>query len=232
MAYGKGLVVRSFRENPVGKYCAAFPFAAMANSEIDDRLELMSQEKATLLDVRGDIPSTDQGSQGYCWAHSTVSAMLLLRAKQGLPYVELSAYGIAAPIKKFRNEGGWCQESMDWITTKGCPTSATWPIQSMSRDNVTTAMREESLLYRVTEWYDGGDDPKLFWTAVAMGFPVVSDYGADWMHSVCFIKGNRKNNTGLIWNSWSDQWGNKGVGVPQSRSPVPTNWLVPRVSTN
>ena len=232
MPYGKGLIPRSFRDNPVGKYCAAFPFAAMANSEIDDRIALMEAEKATLLDVRGDIPSTDQGSQGYCWAHSTVSAMLLLRAKQGLPYVELSAYSVAAPIKHFKNEGGWCQESMDWITTKGCASSATWPIQSMSRDNVTTAMREESLLYRVTEWYDGGDDPKLFWTAVAMGFPVVSDYGADWMHSVCFIKGNRKNNTGLIWNSWGDQWGNKGVGVPQSRSPVPTNWLVPRVSTN
>jgi len=180
--------------------------------------------------VRGSIPSTDQGSQGYCWAHSTVSAMLLLRAKQGLPYVELSAYGIAAPIKKFRNEGGWCQESMDWITTKGCPSSATWPIQSMSRDNVTTAMREESLLYRVTEWYDGGDDPKLFWTAVAMGFPVVSDFN-DWGHSVCTIAANRKNNTGLIWNSWGDQWGNKGVGVPQARSPVPNNWMVPRVGT-
>ena len=151
MPYGKGLIVRSFRDHPVGKYCAAFPFAPMANSEIDDRINLMEAEKATLLDVRGSIPSTDQGSQGYCWAHSTVSAMLLLRAKQGLPYVELSAYGIAAPIKKFRNEGGWCQESMDWITTKGCPSSATWPIQSMSRDNVTTAMREESLLYRVTE---------------------------------------------------------------------------------
>jgi len=230
MPYGKGLIARSFRENPVGKYCAAFPFAAMAPSEIDDRIALMEAEKATLLDVRGSIPSTDQGSQGYCWAHSTVSAMLLLRAKQGLPYVELSAYGIAAPIKKFKNEGGWCQESMDWITTKGCPTSATWPIQSMSRDNVTTAMREESLLYRVTEWYDGGDDPKLFWTAVAMGFPVVSDFN-DWGHSVCTISANRKNNTGLIWNSWGDQWGNKGVGVPQARSPVPNNWMVPRVGT-
>jgi hypothetical protein len=231
MAYGKGLVVRSFRENPVGKYCAAFPFAAMANSEIDDRIALMEIEKATLLDVRGSIPSTDQGSQGYCWAHSTVSAMLLLRAKQGLPYVELSAYSVAAPIKHFKNEGGWCQESMDWITTKGCASSATWPIQSMSRDNVTTAMREESLLYRVTEWYDGGDDPKLFWTAVAMGFPVVSDFN-DWGHSVCTIAANRKNNTGLIWNSWGDSWGNKGVGVPQARSCVPNNWMVPRVSTS
>jgi hypothetical protein len=204
----------------------------MSNSEIDDRLELMEAEKATLLDVRGSIPSTDQGSSNYCWAHSTVSAMLLLRAKQGLPHVELSAFGIAAQIKKFRNDGGWCQESMEAVTTKGCPTSATWPLKSMSRDNVNTAMREESLLYKVTEFWDCGSDPKLFWHFVALGMPIISDYN-DWGHSVCFIKGNRKNNTGLVWNSWGDDgFGNRGVGVPQARSPVPNNFMVPRVSTS
>ena len=83
----------------------------------------------------------------------------------------------------------------------------------------------------VGKWYDGGEHPTLFWTAVAMGFPFVSDFN-DWGHSVCTISANRKNNTGLIWNSWGDQWGNKGVGVPQARSPVPNNWMVPRVGTS
>ena len=233
---GKGLEPRDFMAHPVGEMFAPFPFPAMANSEIDDRLEVMATNKATLVDLRNigmngqPIPSTNQGSRGYCWAHSTVSCMLLLRAKAGLPYVELSAYAIACQIKNFRDQGGWNGESMKWVEEHGCPTSQTWPIRSVDRANVNSAMVAESLENRVTEWWDGGDDPKLFWTAVALGFPIASDYN-DWGHSVCFAFGSRKNNTGIIWNSWGDQWKNNGMGPPQARSPVPNNWLCPRVTT-
>jgi len=235
----KGLVIRDFKTHPVGYCCTAFgdAFPAMSDSEIDDRLELMEKEKATLLDIRniggpngGPIPSTDQNGSNYCWAHSTVSSMLLARAKQNLPYINLNAYSIASPIKGGRNEGGWCQQSVKFAVENGCSTMETWPFQQMSVRNWTEAAKTEAKLYRIIEWYDGGDDPRLWWTALAMGMAPVSDYN-DWMHSVCAIHGSRRNKTSLIWNSWGDGWGTKGIGRPQSRTPHPQNWMVPRIVT-
>lgn len=235
---GRGLIQRNFASHPIG-YCAApFPFPPMADSEIDDRLEVLEREKATLIDIRnisgpdgGPIPSLNQGGSSLCWAHSTVTSVLLMRAKAGLPYVPLNAFGLALQINGFRpNQGGWCQQSVEGAVERGIPSMKTWPFQSTSRSNITPAMKAEQNLYRITEWWDGGDDPRLWWTALALGFAPVSDYN-DWGHSVCAVFGNRKKQTATIMNSWADTWGKSGLGPPQSRTPHPQNWMVPRVVT-
>lgn len=237
---GRGLIPRDMRKYPIGYCCKAFgdAFQPMSDSEIDDRIELLEREKATLIDIRnisgpngGPIPSTDQNGSNYCWFHSTVSSMLLLRAKQGLEYVPLNAYSGATVIKGGRNEGGWCQESVEFAIEHGVCTTKTWPFQQMRLSNWNDAAKAEAKLYRITEWYDGGDDPRLFWTAVALGFPVVSDFN-HMGHSMVTIHANRRQQKGWHWNSWSDNYENNGVGVFSGWKCVPNNWMVPRIVTS
>ncbi len=147
--------------------------------------------KALLSDLRmhgafgSMIPSRDQNGRGYCWAHSTVSAALLARARMGLPYADLSAYAIACMIKSFRDEGGWNGESMQFLREKGCPTSKNWAQQGTDHSYNNAVTWEEALLYRMTEWEDipeGNFD--LQFTHSLQGDPCPLDLNW-WSHSIC-----------------------------------------------
>src|SRR5690349_20661382 len=65
------------------------------DDEIQAAIKRKNAERSWLSDLRdvGDngkpIPSRDQDGYGYCWAHSTVCAMLLARARDGQPYADL-----------------------------------------------------------------------------------------------------------------------------------------------
>jgi hypothetical protein len=135
-----GCVPRDYGTHPVGCYAAApgFPLKLIPRNEWKSRLA--DQDPAgrlTAIRKRGmagqPIPSRDQDGYGYCWAHSSTSASLIMRALMGLPYADLSAFAVACIIKNYRNQGGWGAESLQWIAENGIPTSATWPQQGHSR---------------------------------------------------------------------------------------------------
>jgi hypothetical protein len=69
----------------------------------------------------------DQGQVGYCWAHSTTQAVMVSRALSNQPYVPLSAYAVAATIKRGADEGGWCGLSAQFARDKGIPAQSVWP---------------------------------------------------------------------------------------------------------
>lgn len=157
-----------------------------------NRINDLIAAKGLLSDVRmsagpngGMIPSRDQNGRGYCWAHSTISAALLARAKAGLPYADLSAYAIACMIKNYRDEGGWNGESMQFLREKGCPTSKNWKQQSTSRSNDNPETWAEAALYKDTEWEDIPDrDFDTLFTYLLLGIPCPIDENW-WSHSIC-----------------------------------------------
>lgn len=167
-----------------------------------------------------------------CWAHSSTSAVLLLRALEGQPYADLSAFAVACIIKRFRDQGGWGAESLEFIAERGIPTSEFWPQQSMRRENDNEATWNNARLHRVTEWMDmeGGNKAQLV-TCLLSGIPVVSDFNW-WGHSVCTmdlvsIKPFRTR----IWNSWGDNWSDNGAGILEGGKAVPNGMIAPRVMT-
>src|SRR5258706_217254 len=84
----RGLIPRDYGTHPPGFYGEkAFDMPLIPRSEWSERIKDMEANKSRLSDIRGDIPSRDQNGKGYCWAHSSVSAMILLRARDGQPYV-------------------------------------------------------------------------------------------------------------------------------------------------
>jgi hypothetical protein len=234
----KGCIPRDYSVQPHRTYgsVTGVDFPLIPRAEWPDRIADLERSKSRLSDIRGDIPSRDQNGKGYCWAHSSTSALLLLRAVQGEPYADLSAYAIACIIKQYQDEGGWGALSMDWVCQNGCPTAQFWPQQSMSRSNDNPAMRENAKLHRVTEgWWDAGAQPydraltfDQMATCLLLRIPVVVDMNW-WGHSICAV--DLVSPTSIrIWNSWGDSWSERGMGVLEGQKAVPDGAVAPLVT--
>lgn len=239
-----GLVRRNYNAFPVGCFAHAKPFDVplIPESEWQSRLDARIAAKAQLSDIRNisgpdgkPIPSRDQNGRGYCWAHSSTSAALIVRAINGEPYADLSAYMVACIIKGYADEGGWGAESLEFIASKGICTSQFWPQQSTSRSNDNPAMWANAGLHKFTEWMDLAEDgpnvkPQLV-TALLLGMPVVVDYNW-WSHSICALDLVSLNPFQIrIWNSWGDSWSENGTGILEGSKAIPNGALAARVMT-
>lgn len=201
----RGYVPRDYNTHPLGFYgtkeTTSLDIALINPSEYDERIADTDATQSGMMDMRNIgmdgamIPSRDQNGKGYCWAHSGVSAHLILRAMAGLPYADLSAYSIACKIKNFADQGGWGAQGLDFQTEKGCATSKTWPQQGMSRSYDNPETWAEAAKYKIIEgWIDLASaqyDRNLTWaqtcTCLLSRIPVIVDYNW-WGHSVCAVK--------------------------------------------
>ena len=190
----------------------------------------------------GAIPSLDQNvgdgvRWGYCWAHSSTHAHMLLRAIMGQPYVQLSAFQVAAIIKNYRNDGGWGALSLDWIEKNGQCSTALWPQLGVNPKYDTPASRAEAAKHKITA--DWADLSQQMWqrdmsfdavaTLLLSNVPVVCDFNW-WGHSVCAMDlvEVEPGSFGIkILNSWSDQWGDAGEGVLRGDKAIPDGAVAP-----
>lgn len=202
---GRGLIPRNYQTHPVGFYGAketlAVDMPLIPDGEWAQRLKDMEDSQSSLVDLRnsgwdgGRIPSRDQNGKGYCWAHSGTSAHLLIRARDGQPYADLSAYAIACIIKQFQDEGGWGAQGVDFQVERGCPTAKYWAQQSMSRSNDNPETWADAAKHKIIEgWWDLNSaqyDRNLTWQQVMSALlsrtPLVCDFNW-WSHSVCGAK--------------------------------------------
>lgn len=228
---GRGQEPRDYNEFPAEMFAPPDQMPLIPRSEWSARIREMEETRSRLSDVRGDIPSLDQGPNGYCWGHSTVHCVELLRARMNLPYVPLSAYSVCAPIKKGRNEGGWCGLSLRFLKDVGVAPQSVWPQGSRDLRLDTPAARAEMANYRVTdEWADltrpaWGDDLTFdqVMTCLLNRAPVALDFNW-WGHSVCGLDPVEvePGSFGVrIWNSWADSWGDRGTAVLRGGKAAP-----------
>jgi len=235
-----GHLERDWSAHPYGSYYFAKPFDIPLIPEVEwaERLEERKRKKKQLVEVRNrgmfgkQMPSRDQNGRGYCWAHSSVSAMLLCRAMDNLPYVDLSAYAVACIIKNYRDQGGWCMQSLEWMVENGCPDSKFWPQQAVDRKLDTPEMRANAKLHRFTKWVElePGNVEQMV-TLLLMGIPVVTDFNW-WSHSVCTMQlESVKPLRTRIWNSWGDKWSEDGTGELEERKATPDGAVAPWIVT-
>lgn len=198
----RGLVPRNFAACPHGSMpeAPAFDIPVIPQSEWAQRCADQLAQGRRNSDFRRKgkfgqpIPSLDQNGKGYCWAHGTTGAVLVQRAVTNMPFVSLSAYAVACIIKNYQDQGGWCGESLAFLTKNGVPDEKFWPQRSMSKANDTAEMRANALLHKVTEgFYDLGQpiyDQKLTFDQAAtchlLNVPTAEDFNW-WGHSVCCL---------------------------------------------
>lgn len=228
---GRGQVERDFRQFPVEMMAKPSEMLLVPRSEWSDRIKEMEREKARLSDLRGLMPSLDQGRFGYCWAHSTVHTVLLNRKIMNVKYVPLSAYAVAAIIKNGRDEGAWCGLSQKFIAEKGVPSQEFWPQGSIDLRKATPQMYANAALHKITD--DWVDLTRQVWdkfltfdqvmSCLLNRIPCALDFNW-WGHSVCGMDPVEvePGSFGIrILNSWSDQWGDRGTSVLRGQKAIP-----------
>ena len=230
-----------------GAFDAADEMPLIPKSEWSARIKEMEQTKSRLSDIRRialngkPIPALDQNPQGYCWAYSTGSAIMLARAVANMPYVRISPHAVACKIKNFRDQGGWGALSMEFAVKTGYPSETYWPQKSMQRHNDNEQTWQDAAKHKVTHgWWDLSKDVysrnlgfDMTMTLLMCRVPVVVDFGW-WSHSVCAMDPVEvePGSFGIrILNSWSDKWGDLGEAVLRGSKAHPDGSVAPRVVT-
>lgn len=215
-------------------------------SEWSDRIKEQEKEQSSLWHLRQraangqQMPTLDQNGQGFCWAYSVTRCVMYDRAKANLPYKRLSAHAVACKVKNFRDEGGWCGLSAQFIRANGVPTTEHWAEKSMSRSNDNAATWQNAKLHRITEdWVDLASavyDQNLTFDQVIScllsNIPCALDFNW-WSHSVCGIQAvePERGDFGIkIDNSWTDGWEDQGTGILRGSRAVPDGALAIRVT--
>lgn len=233
----KGHVARSYAKVPFGALpgATAFTLPLIPRSEWSARIKERKEMKALLSDrmLEDGIPSLNQAQTNYCWGNGVITGITAIRCAMNLPYVELSSASVCAPIKGYRNVGGWGGEALDYIVKNGVAPASLWPVNAIDRKYDNAESREARKKYIITEWWEMPDrsfDAKM--TCLLLGLPVPSGYN-HWSHETCGIDpeeiepgyyGSRER------NSWGDSYGQKGFFIFGEGKSTPDDAVCPAVT--
>jgi len=215
VAGNRGYMRRDWDEHPFCStfYTKAFPESALIDeSEWDDRLRQFELEQNSLehLMVLNSWEVLDQENTNYCWTNAVTGCAEVTRIKQGDPYIKLSSASVAAPIKNYRNVGGWGSEALEYAVEHGFATARLWGNAVINPGNaVITAANVERKHFKAIEFYElppGQDMFKCFISALFHRWPCAPGYNW-WRHQVMAVK---------PWKSPAKKWGSRG---PNSWGP-------------
>jgi len=244
--FGRGLVPRDLSVDPPAMFAPPSEITLIPRSEWSARIKEMEATKSRLSDLRDignfgqPIPSINQGQSNYCWAHSTTSATIMTRAVNNQPYVPLSAFAVAATIKRGANEGGWCGLSAKFAREKGIPSTQFWPQGKFNyRDYDKPEVWANAALHRTTEdyvdltreVYDQNIAYDLVMSCLFVRIACALDFN-HWSHSVMGADPVEiePGSFGIrIWNSWGDEWSERGMGILRDSKAIPDGAIAIRV---
>lgn len=156
----------------------------------------------------------NQQRTNYCWAYATVYALELAMLRQNQKIPRLSAASVAAPIKNFRNQGGWGQDALKYLAAKGCVPEDFWPNASIDRRHDSEANKLRALNYRCRDWIEISPRNKLQAATIVLSGHAISAGFNWWGHQITIVGVSIRNGE-IGWhiaNSWGPSWGDNGLG--------------------
>jgi hypothetical protein len=218
---GRGLLL-GLRSTPYGEipYTSKFPdHLRVPRGEWQARCQEM-EERGDLLSTKikkAGIVCKNQQQTNYCWANGPIGTFEVARLGQNLKYVPLSPASIAAPIKGYRNVGGWGEEALRYLVEVGCCPSTVWADNAIDQRLNNEASKNVRALYKVHEWIEcvPRDLDELI-SLLFHGIPVAVGYNW-WGHEIYLCDPVWLN--GAIAargrNSWGAEWGADGFTILQ-----------------
>lgn len=182
-------------------------------SEWDDRIRQLEKDKATLKDFALDmgLEVLNQGQTNYCWANGVVFSAMLSKLQETGRVFRLSPASVAAPVKNFRNVGGWGEQALEWIIENGINEVDDWPANAIDRryyteENRQKAKRHIGLEYIRISRFEQEVSAILSGVAVAAGYD-------HWSHLTCSVHVTLRTHNIVFANSWGTNWGDRGYGI-------------------
>jgi hypothetical protein len=184
----------------------------------------MRRDKSSLRNMAENdgLQVYNQARTNYCHGNSPAYAISVLRIKQGLPRVKLSAASIAGPVAGFRNRGAAIMDDLHQIVTYGVAETRFYPENFTGRGYWNAATRANAALHRCDEWDDIAPE-NIFDAVISLLLrrqPVCLGYW-NWLgegggHAVTGMSPmmEGRNRFGIeIANSWSPSWMDNGFAT-------------------
>lgn len=151
-----GYIPRDYEKFPIGGDLPMSEAMVFPRSEWEQLIALQEERKASPLHVHQyhDVPIMNQKRSKYCWAFCLVAGCMNRLAHAGIndPLPILSGTSLAAPIKSFRNVGGYVLEAAK-AAKNGISDVIAWPESSMKRSLVNhQAVKDSKRINQISEF--------------------------------------------------------------------------------
>jgi hypothetical protein len=199
---GPGYVPRDYDRHPVGSYKGGRKFPDALRYDEKQLREIFREQEAKKTSLRHIQDRSPRAlasaipDQLLLVLRRRRSPSMLIRVCANLPFVRLSPFSVACPIKNFRNNGGWGTQALAYMVEHGVAAEEFWPMETpemssaeCERANMAAirngrqyfeSSRANAAEHKITEFFDVGDrDWNAKLSLLARRIPVPCGYS--WM---------------------------------------------------